>query len=508
MAVKRIQYDSQSMHVDHPWNMDGHIPFLEKHFPFQFLVLVPLLRRILPRDIFLIFFAWKKKQLWGKFVADVEKMLQRSLSCRPAYRPNRGAKFYAYRVSAEEPGKPDIRASGHSIRSGDEALSKAIGEFLERFALNRANIGRRGIITMQRPRGIFSIDLRNFPLYLPWQKKETHRDLFTREDTDTVPLPWVRARSLISLRRTYVPAARVYWNMGHKNGEGIVNNGTTSGSGGGFTREQALLSATYELLERDSFMCHWLLKLTPRKVDPETIPLPELKALLISTKHAGMEVHYLDITTALGIPAIACILTRREKGSILRLGTGAASGTSPQRLFIDSLVEATSVANGLTRTRQGTVAEGSAVKPFRDRSINRGKRLSFWNEGVEEKKVSWFLTGKMGAYEAFAARYGVQEYTDKKAELKMLKRKFQTWVKEYGEGYHPYVHFPPHNKTISQLGFFAVSVVVPSLYPIYLEEHLATLDIASLRHWRETLSWLGEKDRALEVMNTMPHPFP
>jgi hypothetical protein len=50
--------------MDYPWNTDERVPFLERHFPFQFLVLIPFLRRFLPKEAFLIYCAWKKEQLW------------------------------------------------------------------------------------------------------------------------------------------------------------------------------------------------------------------------------------------------------------------------------------------------------------------------------------------------------------------------------------------------------------------------------------------------------------
>jgi hypothetical protein len=239
-----------------------------------------------------------------------------------------------------------------------------------------------------------------------------------------------------------------------------------------------------------------------------TVPHPEVQNLLAATKRNGMEAHFLDITTALGIPAIACVIARYEKHGKIRLGMGAASGSSSAKLFLHSLIEANSVANGLNAKEDKSKDEKVSLGPFRDRSLNREKRLAHWQAGYPEKETLWFLTGKSVTYEAFAALYGVQDFKSMRDELAMLKGKFRTWIGEYGEGYHPYVYYPKQNKLISQFGFRVASVVVPSLYPIYLQEHAATLDISSLWHWHETLKRLGFKERALEVVNTTPHPFP
>jgi len=75
-------------------------------------------------------------------------------------------------------------------------------------------------------------------------------------------------------------------------------------------------------------------------------------------------------------------------------------------------------------------------------------------------------------------------------------------LQSLGEGYMPYVYEYTH-PVLKKTGFHVVKCIVPALYPLYLDEHMAT--IQSVRLQTEPLQGLAD---VLTKIQTYPHPFP
>jgi thiazole/oxazole-forming peptide maturase SagD family component len=99
---------------------------------------------------------------------------------------------------------------------------------------------------------------------------------------------------------------------------------SSSGVAAHSSRDQALVNATLELIERDAFMIHWLNRLSPPAIGMRDLPEGDA-AIVRGVEDRGYVVHCLDITTDLDIPVTLALAVRQDgKRPALLVGAGAS----------------------------------------------------------------------------------------------------------------------------------------------------------------------------------------
>lgn len=99
---------------------------------------------------------------------------------------------------------------------------------------------------------------------------------------------------------------------------------TSSGVAAHWSRERALLSAVLELVERDAFMIHWLLRHPPPRLDGGELGGPE-SGVIAGIRAAGYAVELVDLSLDLRIPVVAAFgLCEDGRKPALLVGAGCA----------------------------------------------------------------------------------------------------------------------------------------------------------------------------------------
>ncbi len=377
-------------------------------------------------------------------------------------------------------------------RSVEIAMSKAIGEALERHFLTlykRKAFLRSSREGMQKAR-LPTLDISTLNGFLPWQKSRNTRFAHS----DQAPISWVRAKTAEG-GIAYVPAQLVFWNYNftHDTEEPILINPTTSGAGGYFTREGAVLSGLLENIERDGFLIYWLNGIAPKRIDVGKMQDEEIQILLGEAARYGLEMYFLDITTDIGIPSTICAIVD-PRGDEPVVAIGGAAGFTAKDTLLHAGHEALAVLNFVLRHRSFSLPSG--YQPFTDRNIGRTERLTMWRGKEMLERFSFFLKGKMQSPEEFLGRTPVADSARERLQY-VLKR-----LQEMGSGYEAYV-YEVKDEVLKTLGYHVVQTIVPQLVPIYLSENLPTLDS---RRLREVPAKLGYK--AADTLTPWPHPFP
>ncbi|HEY4488436.1 MAG TPA: YcaO-like family protein, partial [Candidatus Paceibacterota bacterium] len=208
-------------------------------------------------------------------------------------------------------------ASGRDI---ERVMERVVGEVLERRFLRQYHASDLVAASADEMRGR-GLDLDTLNGFAPFQLEAV--PLGARDDH--APLLWERGYEVQTGRRTYLPAQLVYWSYAQgKDGERILGDSTTSGCAGHFTREEALLSALLELIERDGFLIYWLNMLSPRVIEVARSPDPSIRRLLAYLERYRIRPYFLDTTTDIGIPSLVCVVVDELSGS--RIGIGGACG--------------------------------------------------------------------------------------------------------------------------------------------------------------------------------------
>lgn len=371
---------------------------------------------------------------------------------------------------------------GSSFVSVNDAIARAVGELLERYALGLyknekcffASVGalKKGKMSFLSPKKISQ--------FSDEQKKRDRRFMF---DDDAV-FQWVWGRSLLSNKPILIPAQTVFWNYcHHAKNEPYLIEPNTNGAAGMFSRETALAAGLLELIQRDAFLIYWLNKAAPRRVDLETLSQGALKDSVKSLEEKKCRVFLFDLVSDFGLPICVAAIIKENDYPYLAIGGGC--DFNAQKAAISALEEA--FAASYILKIQSVVAGQRQIK--RD-------RLLFWSKSQNFPRAKFFFEGESEPFEIFGRR-SIAVGGDKE-RLEYLTSLF----KAKGEGYEPYFYEAQH-PVLKSLGYCAVRAIAPALAPFYLLEANMPLGAKRLRQAPNVLGFGAAKD-----FNDCPHFFP
>ncbi|OGC87990.1 hypothetical protein A2419_00795 [Candidatus Adlerbacteria bacterium RIFOXYC1_FULL_48_26] len=382
----------------------------------------------------------------------------------------------------------DTKGFGSNVEI-EEAYSKSVGEFLERYTttLYRSKNLKHSSYNKLVRAGARALSLDVLPKFLPWQMEE-FKEFAYSNDTQ---LRWAEATELISGKRTYVPAQLVFWSYNRTSAnEPYLQDSTTNGQAGHFTFEESVLGSIYELIERDALLIFWLNTISPKRIALETIDDPAIKARIKLLQKSGLKLFFLDTTTDLEIPSCVCVVLD-DRGAEPRVALGGSAGFDIYKNLNSSLNEAMSVAQ-----HSITYDLPLNYRPFLERNIGMKERMGAWHGTEMLERFDFFVSGEEIAL--LESRYYSfrKIFPSKQSELEEVKKMF----KHKGAGYELYCYRVQHS-VLDKLGYVVTKVIVPKLVPLHLQERMATLGAQRLQEVPKVLGY--EKT----TLNPWPHPF-
>jgi ribosomal protein S12 methylthiotransferase accessory factor len=394
--------------------------------------------------------------------------------------------------------KRDIYCHGDSL-DFDEAMSKAFGEFLERYslAIYREDKMLKASWKEAKKRGGQFLNINNLAGYSKKQKEDNPNFQFNENSQ----FYWVVGQNLFNKKSIMLPAQMVFWNYDnyHENWrEPILRERNTNGAGGHCSLTEAILSGLYELIQRDGFMIYWLNHQAPPQIELSSIKNKETLSLLKQCQQMGFEVYFFNTTSELGVPACICSLVNNSSVSP-KFSLGGGCGADWEKILLRSLVESLGCYHWLRKSHQNKeyfYIDEEKYKPFEDASVGQIERLSFWGNEKVFNHFQFFLEGKKQNLEDLTRQ--VPAFSSSQQELDYLTQKFQV----LGKGYEIYYYQAKH-QILDDLGYYSVRVIVPQLIYLYLNETSAPL---GARRLKEVPPKLGFE--AAKAFNPWPHPFP
>ncbi|MEK7085070.1 MAG: YcaO-like family protein [Patescibacteria group bacterium] len=362
------------------------------------------------------------------------------------------------------------------------AVSKAIGEFVERYSLlhwkNYPSVTASEAELRRRRKRFLS------PGALAGAAG-THID-------EHAPLQWVEGRGLFTGAKGLLPAGFVFWNYHPLPKEPSLVEANTNGAGGMFTLEGALLSGIRELIQRDAFLIFWLNTIAPPRVEQSSL---EGNARVVADQlyRYRFDFEILDITTDLELPAFAAVLLDGEhesRGAYI----GAGCEGNPEAAIARALEEALLVYHNARRGTHG-VSLPEPYIPFTT-PLGHHERIQLWANPAMFPRFKWFIGGKKISFGDIKNR--CRAFASPAEEYAFIVHE----LKKRGPGYEVYYYAAPH-PILKELGYHAVKVIIPDLIPLYLRETRANLNG---RRLREVPQRLGYNEAAFP--NPLPHPFP
>jgi thiazole/oxazole-forming peptide maturase SagD family component len=297
---------------------------------------------------------------------------------------------------------------------------------------------------------------------------------------------WEECVNLANDETALIPAHLVYGGYKFKDEELRLREGNTSGLGGWFTPEGAILSGLYEIVQRDAFFYHWLNKVTPERIDPETINNKEFKKNYSESRKCGFTIICLNLTLPeTKIPSVSVII-EDDSGNGPLYSLGAGCGPDIEKAFSRSLDEAWSIYYNVRSNCAGTYERiPENYEPFIT-PIDIKKRLSIWANQEMKGNLDFFISGKIKNLKYLEIDYP-KKFKNKKEELD-----FAVKTLNHG-GYETYAHLSK-NKIMKKIGFHSARVIVPKLIPMYYSEQNAPIN--------------HERIIKKSAINTLLHLFP
>lgn len=170
------------------------------------------------------------------------------------------------------------------------AWTSCLGEAVERYS---GGCWDAEEVTVCRRRDLQgrSVDPADLVLYRP----EQYRQLPYAPYGEETELRWIQGRSLIHGDAVWLPAISVFLEYQVHNPGELLFPVTSNGLAAGPALADAVLSAIYEVVERDALLIAWLNRLPGRRYDATAHPDPEVRQMALAYQRRGVELALFEL---------------------------------------------------------------------------------------------------------------------------------------------------------------------------------------------------------------------
>ncbi len=295
---------------------------------------------------------------------------------------------------------------------------------------------------------------------------------------------FIEGNDLITSNKTYIPAQMVFLNYQIKQGEAKFMNQTSSGTAAGFSHEETLLGAIYEIIERDTFLTCYLNKYPGYKIDTTTIKDSLTQNYINHTKAYGIDVNIIYLINDLNIPTILCILTDKSGfGPAVSIGLKCTPDINSG--IRGALSEAMMIRYWMKVNLFLKMKNGSPLKKTKIENVI--DRAGYWTLPASIKKLNFLLNQKTVSLPKSENNLNVKEQLNKVIDhFKKIQKQL----------YYVNLTQPEFGET----GHRVYKVITPSLQPLYMSEEKR---FKKIKRIKEVANFL----KVFEQINKIPHPL-
>lgn len=310
-------------------------------------------------------------------------------------------------------------------------------------------------------------------------------------------ISWVWGYSLSERRPRLVPASLVYLNYRPAEDEAKIGFNASTGLAAGGTREEAILGALLEIVERDAFTLAWLHHRVGRRIEVDDDDLQRALRVRLWADRPSVDVQVFDITTDVPIPVAFLVMRRQaEFGSVACVGTAAR--VSPRQAVRKCMHEA---AQAFPYFRYLMDSEKD-WQPAADFS----NLTTFDYHCLTYLKRPELIPRAFAFCDACEERVALSEIPDRSAGRVLAD--LEHCVARLHEAGYEVIVTDITTPDIAEVGLAVVRVIVPGLVPLH-GQHLRPF--LGARRLFEVPSRLGWERRGWSPeggINPFPHPFP
>ncbi len=307
---------------------------------------------------------------------------------------------------------------------------------------------------------------------------------------------WVWGHSLADGRPRLVPAAYVYLNYRPEPDEAWIGYTSSTGLAAGATREEAILGALLETVERDAFTLAWMHRRPGRRLEINHDELRRTMSLRLRVPHPSVDLQFFDLTTDIPIPVVFAIMRRQaEMGPVVC--QGLASRVSP------------------TVAVRKCIHEAGQNFPF-IRNLLSGERN--WHPAEDFTNVSTFdhhFLTYLKRPDLVRRAFAFFDQCEDRASLSTLPDHatgrvlgdIDYCVSQLRKAGYEAIVVDVTAPDIAEVGLSVVRVIVPGLVPLHSHHLRPFLGVRRLFEAAQRLGW-NQNGHGDHGLNSMPHPFP
>ena len=305
---------------------------------------------------------------------------------------------------------------------------------------------------------------------------------------------WIEAKNLFDNKRYFVPAQLSCIFYESLKDEPRLRQVSTNGAAAGSSWEHATYAALSEAIERDALLIHYLNKISPPQISPESIKDPKINKLLETYKRYNLKVYILDITTDIKIPTLMVLaFDRTKKGPAVSIANKA--DFNPEETIFDILYDLLRVRPAMRlRLNKENFAKINKIYPD-IRTIP--ERLLLWSQPKMVKNIEFLTRGKKKPVSEIGFS---SEETDFGKKLEILKGALKS------AGINEAYIIDITSQEARENKIWVAMSLVPALYPLYLNEGFKYLGVERLYQVPVKLGYF-KKPKSEEEINKVPHPM-
>ncbi len=366
------------------------------------------------------------------------------------------------------PAKKIILGIGFSFESDVLALTRCLGEALERLSLYCYKNS-----SLTRANKNLEFKTMNLSHYK------------NNDDANVKKLNWVKGINLDTKQSVLLPAQIVYLNYRQRHREKPLTTNISTGATGGFSRQDALLRGIYEVVERDCFMTTYLNKIEVPKIDLQSLNNTTVKKIDSYFSRYNLELSVFDVSNDLEIPCfMAVVVDRTGIGPTFTLGLKCS--LNPYSAIVGSIEEAISARNYPRKQVTHNKTVDFHIDPKKIKTIEN--RALYWLDPRLIDRLDFLLKNKK-------TKFRMKIFPDNSIEelelvKKLLKNKnLQIYAVDISMD------------IFKETGYFVYKVVIPGLQPVYLDETQKEFNTTRLQ---TVAQFFGRKQY---IINEIPHPL-
>lgn len=382
--------------------------------------------------------------------------------------------------------------------SFEVAHATSILEALERYSGLR-NGGRKNFVVAPfNSVSNSAVDPRNHGIHAEWQYRIPNFP-FKQFDPNT-PIPWVESLDLSTGKTKLISADAAFWGQfpdKHKRLFYDCSNGTALGN----SPEEATLYALLELIERDSFLLAWYLrlKLPSIKVDSKTSLLYRVIQKVMLCTNFSVSLFYARMDTKIPV-VLALAKNRSNKGPQTFISAGA--GLSVE----DAALSAVKEVSGIIPISLQTYKKSLDHALWLSHNLSKTKTMMDHSLlGSLESSKEWFSFLDSECNNSLSI-HDFQSTSLSNSKLNIAEDLSLVVKSLISIGIKPYIVDLSTPEDLA-MGFHVIRAVAPGLIPMTFGHNNRRLEgLPRLKHpeYLPYLSLKGDKD----IYSVPPHPFP